>query len=99
MAGQQTGAVAAVVGKPPVQSVPASGLAPADMVLVHLLQCGADIESGVLLSDGGRVYDVDLRHNGMRAGTESAVRVERWLDITDCWQTTPFSSQIADAFI
>ncbi|MCX5613178.1 hypothetical protein OHB39_37470 [Streptomyces sp. NBC_00047] len=66
------------------------------MVLVYLLQSGAEIESGVLLSAGGPVYDFDLRHIRMRASTERTVLIERWLDITDRWQTTPFSSEIAD---
>ncbi|KPI15487.1 hypothetical protein OV450_2625 [Actinobacteria bacterium OV450] len=74
------------------------GVDPADAVLVHLLQSGADTESGVLVSGGGRVHDFELRCVGTQAGGKR-VLVQHWHDITDGWRTTPFSAEIANAFI
>ncbi|MFJ2592503.1 hypothetical protein [Streptomyces erythrochromogenes] len=74
------------------------GLAPADTVLVFLIQSGAETESGVLLTDGGLVYDFELRLSRFRDGTER-IRIGRWLDATDTWQTAPLAAEIANAFI
>ncbi|MFE9633391.1 hypothetical protein [Streptomyces sp. NPDC006463] len=75
------------------------GLRAADTVLVYLWPSGSHTESGVVLSDGGRVYEFDLGYNRMRAGSERRAVIEHWQDITDRWQANAFSSEIADAFI
>lgn len=74
------------------------GLDPAETVLVYLIPCGADMESGVLLTSGGRVHTFDLECRRGRDGAER-FRILRRLDITDHWQTEPFSAEIADAFL
>src|SRR5689334_6244384 len=55
-------------------------------------------EAGVVLSNGGRVYEFDIGYDRMREGGDNAV-IEHWHDITSCWQAHPFHSEIADAFI
>ncbi|MGW2305500.1 hypothetical protein [Streptomyces sp. NPDC001809] len=75
------------------------GLVPAGSVLVELMRSGHDTEFGVVISDGGRVYDFELRYVRARGDTEEIVLMAFWHDITDRWQATPFSTEIADAFL
>ncbi|KOU92404.1 MULTISPECIES: hypothetical protein [Streptomyces] len=75
------------------------GLNPADTVLVYLFPTGPSTENGVLLSDGGRVYDFELMYDREKNGADRRAGMAYWHDITDRWQTTPFSRKISDAFI
>ncbi|MCX5395077.1 hypothetical protein [Streptomyces sp. NBC_00094] len=75
------------------------GLTISTTVLVYLFPDGGYAETGVVLSDGGRVYEFDIGYSRMRAGSERNAVIENWHDITSSWQTHPFRSEIADAFI
>lgn len=75
------------------------GLSTSTAVLVYLFPDGGDSEAGVVLSDGGHVYEFDIGYNRMRAGSERTAVIENWHDITSSWQAHPFRSEIADAFI
>ncbi|MEU3404623.1 hypothetical protein ABZ766_11830 [Streptomyces sp. NPDC006670] len=75
------------------------GLAPADAVLVYLFPDGPCTETGVLLSDSGRVYDFELMYDREKAGADRWAHISSWHDITDRWQTAALSREISDAFI
>ncbi|THA86760.1 hypothetical protein [Streptomyces sp. A0592] len=75
------------------------GLAPDRSVLVHLYPDGPCTETGVLLSDGGRVYDFELTYDREKAGADRWANIAYWHDITDRWQEKPFRQEISDAFI
>ncbi|MFD6875617.1 MULTISPECIES: hypothetical protein [unclassified Streptomyces] len=75
------------------------GLTISTTVLVHLFPDGPEAETGVVLSDGGRVYEFDLVYNRMREGSDRDAVIEHWQDITDHWQAHPLFSEIADAFV
>ncbi|MFH8640345.1 hypothetical protein [Streptomyces goshikiensis] len=75
------------------------GLTISTTVLVYLFPDGPEAETGVVLSDGGRVYRFDLMYDRMREEGDRNALIEHWQDITSHWQTYPFSSEIADAFI
>ncbi|MGW6862978.1 hypothetical protein [Streptomyces sp. NPDC054901] len=75
------------------------GLTISTTVLVHLFPDGPEAETGVVLSDGGRVYEFDLVYNRMREGSDRDAVIEHWQDITNHWQAHPLRSEIADAFV
>ncbi|AWZ06997.1 hypothetical protein DRB96_23095 [Streptomyces sp. ICC1] len=75
------------------------GLTISTAVLVYLFPDGPESETGVVLSDGGRVYEFDLVYNRMREGSDRDAVIEHWQDITGHWQVHPLRSEIADAFI
>ncbi|MFE7184164.1 hypothetical protein [Streptomyces erythrochromogenes] len=75
------------------------GLTVSTAVLVHLFPDGPEVETGVVLSDGGRVYAFDLVYNRMREESERDAVIERWQDITSHWQAHPLRSEIADACV
>ncbi|MER6320220.1 hypothetical protein ABT237_41715 [Streptomyces sp. NPDC001581] len=75
------------------------GLTISTTVLVYLFPDGPESETGVVLSDGGQVYEFDLAYNRMREGSDRDAVIARWQDITSSWQAHPLRSEIADAFI
>ncbi|MFE2149259.1 hypothetical protein ACFXAO_04410 [Streptomyces lavendulae] len=75
------------------------GLSISTSVLVFLFPDGDSAEAGVVVSDGGRVYEFDISYDRMREGGDVNAVIEHWRDITTCWQAHPFHSEIADAFI
>ncbi|WP_405451647.1 hypothetical protein [Streptomyces erythrochromogenes] len=75
------------------------GLTLSTAVLVHLFPDGPEAETGVVLSDGGRVYAFDLVYHRMREESERGAVIERWQDITGHWQAHPLRSEIADAYV
>ncbi|MFJ3841118.1 hypothetical protein ACWGHM_36950 [Streptomyces sp. NPDC054904] len=75
------------------------GLTISTAVLVYLVPDGPESEAGVVLSDGGRVYEFNLVYNRMREGSDRDAVIEHWQDITGHWQAHPLRSEIADAFI
>ncbi|MFE2285515.1 hypothetical protein ACFXDJ_15245 [Streptomyces sp. NPDC059443] len=75
------------------------GLIISTTVLVYLFPDGADTETGVVLSDGGHVYEFDIGYNRRRAGSVRNAVIEQWHDITSRWQAHPLGAEIADAFI
>ncbi|MGW7030752.1 hypothetical protein ACWGFX_26770 [Streptomyces xanthophaeus] len=75
------------------------GLTISTAVLVYLFPDGPESETGVVLSDGGRVYEFDLVYNRMREGSDRDAVIKHWQDITGHWQTHPLRHEIADAFI
>lgn len=75
------------------------GLIISGAVLVYLFPDGGDSETGVVLSDGGRVYEFGIGYNRMKEGSDRSAVIEHWNDITSCWQVHPLRSEIADAFI
>ncbi|MFD3472460.1 hypothetical protein ACFWWM_40315 [Streptomyces sp. NPDC058682] len=75
------------------------GLTISSAVLVYLFPDGPEAETGVVLSDGGRVYAFDLAYDRMREGSDRDAVIERWQDITSHWQAHPLRSEIADAFV
>ncbi|MFJ8210237.1 hypothetical protein [Streptomyces sp. NPDC096033] len=56
------------------------------------------MDSGVLVSGAGQVYDFDLLRLRARRGADRFL-VRQWRDITEEWRTTPLGAEIADAFI
>ncbi|MGW7172224.1 hypothetical protein [Streptomyces xanthophaeus] len=75
------------------------GLAISTAVLVCLFPDGGDSETGVVLSEGGLVYEFDLAYHRMREGGDRTAVIVNWHDITSSWQAHPLRSEIADAFI
>ncbi|MEV7524394.1 hypothetical protein [Streptomyces sp. NPDC091371] len=75
------------------------GLIVSTTVLVYLFPDGAHTEAGVVLSDGGHVYEFVIDYNRMGVGSELNAVIAQWHDITSHWQAHPFSAEIADAFI
>ncbi|MFK0016924.1 hypothetical protein [Streptomyces sp. NPDC091027] len=74
-------------------------LVPAETTLVYLFPDGPSCETGVLLSDSGRVYDFELTYDLEQAGADRWAHISSWRDITDRWQTAAFRREIRDAFI
>lgn len=72
---------------------------PADTVLVHFFPCGPETEAGVLLSDGGRVHDFELRYGPAGPDVDRGALVTHWRDVTDAWQDMPSAEEIAEAFL
>ncbi|KOU56058.1 hypothetical protein ADK55_13345 [Streptomyces sp. WM4235] len=75
------------------------GLTISTAVLVHLFPDGPEAETGVVLSDGGRVHEFALVYNRMKKGSDRHAVIEHWQDITRHWQAHPLRSEIADAFV
>ncbi|MFJ3842264.1 hypothetical protein ACIPY6_43230 [Streptomyces sp. NPDC090054] len=68
-------------------------------VLVYLFPDGPEAETGVVLSDGGCVYEFDLVYDRTRGGSDRDAVIKHWQDITSHWWTHPLRSEIADAFV
>ncbi|MEV7546380.1 hypothetical protein [Streptomyces sp. NPDC089915] len=75
------------------------GLTPRDSVLVYLFPDGSCIETGVLLSGAGRVYDFELTYDREEPGAYRRARFAYWHDITDGWRSKAFGNEIRDAFV
>ncbi|MEV6678210.1 hypothetical protein AB0N09_15305 [Streptomyces erythrochromogenes] len=75
------------------------GLTVSTAVLVHLFPDGPGVETGAVLSDGGRVHEFDLAYDRMREDGDRGAVIVRWRDITGHWQARPLRSEIADAFV
>ncbi|MFI1279530.1 hypothetical protein ACH4U5_01990 [Streptomyces sp. NPDC020858] len=75
------------------------GLIISTTVLVYLFPDGPHSETGVAVSDGGRVYEFGLGYDRTKAAGERNAVIEHWRDITGQWQAHAFSAEIADTFI
>ncbi|MEU8777120.1 hypothetical protein [Streptomyces sp. NPDC048606] len=75
------------------------GLTIPTTVLVSLFPDGACSETGVVHTDGGRVYAFDLAYDRLKDGDDRNAVITRWRDVTHSWEEVPFHSEIEDAFL